>query len=132
MEYSPVRDSKKNLPLHKYGSGPFCRFKINPDIDGLGVYCIADGNNKPLYIGKCTGATSTLLKRFNQGYGSIQPRNCYKGGQSTNCRINQLVLDAVKKGKKLLLFFHKTKNGQEATKLEADLIKLLKPPWDIK
>ena len=133
-EYSPALryHNVNNLPLHKYGSGPFCHFRLSSLVDGIGVYCIVDENKQPLYIGKCTGASSTLLKRFNQGYGSIQPRNCYKDGQSTNCRINRLVLEAIKQGKRLSVFFHQTTTGQQATDLEATLIRRVgKPTWNI-
>ena len=37
--------------------------------------------------------------RYNNGYGRISPRNCFQGGQSTNCRVNNLIfptgLDAI-------------------------------------
>lgn len=136
LEESPAAryNNVKNLRLHKHGGGSFCRFKIKSleRIDGLGVYGVIEEGGKLLYIGKCTGLTSTLLKRFNYGYGRIQPRNCYEGGQSTNCRINRLVLEAVKNGKMLSVFFHETQTGQDATALEADLIRQLgKPTWNI-
>ena len=105
---------------------------VTPSLNTIGVYAITDGNKKALYIGKCTGITSTLTKRFNYGYGSIQPRNCYERGQSTNCRINKLVLEAVKNGERLSLFFHKYKNSHNATDLEAKIISRIgKPPWNI-
>jgi len=118
------------LPLNKYGKGPFCRFRIRvtPSLNTIGVYAITDGNKKALYIGKCTGITSTLAKRFNYGYGSIQPRNCYERGQSTNCWINRLVLEAVKNGERLSLFFPKCKNSQNTTDLEARIISRIGKP----
>lgn len=127
-----------NLPLNAYGNGPFCRFRItrvgqsSRTLDMLGVYAILDENNDIMYIGKCTGFTSALRRRFNAGYGRIQPRNCYKRGQSTNCRVNNLVLQTIKKGKALTLFFHETQDGKEAKHLEARLVRLGdKPPWNI-
>lgn len=135
LEYQPAPryNNIKSLPLHPHGAGPFCRFKVTSQIDGIGVYGIVeDTSSKVLYIGRCTGGTSTLLKRFNQGYGSIQPRNCFEGGQSTNCRINNLVLDAAKNGKILSLYFHKTLTICAAHAIEDDLILKLSPPWNIK
>jgi len=139
IEYSPASRyaNLENLPLNRYGKGPFCRFRIRtvPSFDTLGVYVILgqfEGKNEEIqYVGKCTGRTSTLSKRFNYGYGSIQPRNCFRNGQSTNCRINKLILDSVRSGKKLSLFFHQTKDGQAATNLEAKIISIIgKPPWN--
>ena len=82
-------NNRKRLSLNLYGEGPFCRFRIEADkqiLDSLGVYAIVEESERALYIGKCSGRTSTFGKRFNTGYGTIHPRNCYKGGQSTNCR----------------------------------------------
>ena len=131
-------DNVKGLKLNEYGNGPFCRFKIPTgpvvarDLDTLGVYAIFDETVKALYIGKCTGRTSTLFRRFNSGYGVIYPRNCYRGGQSTNCRINNLILTAMKRGSSLAVFFHRTPSGFEASVLEAALIgQTGKPTWNI-
>lgn len=127
-------DNRKSLRLNKYGEGPFCHFRIKADkqaLDSLGVYAIVEKLSKVLYIGKCTGATSTLGRRFNAGYGAIQPRNCYEGGQSTNCRINHLILEETKRGTPLTLVFHRFRLGHEASNLEAKLIQRLRPPWNI-
>lgn len=93
-EYKPQAEYKnnKNISLHKYGYGPFCRFKIPSEYNGkIGVYVIKVGDQIK-YVGEC----EDLGKRFNMGYGVISPRNCYKGGQSTNCRINNLILQMFK------------------------------------
>jgi hypothetical protein len=42
------------------------------------------------------------------GYGQISPRNCYIGGQPTNCRLNHLIYLASKDGKKVDLWFMPT------------------------
>ncbi len=126
-------ENKNNLPLNNWGEGPFCEFKIDParSFSLLGVYILCDQNMKVLYIGKCTGRTSTLNKRFNQGYGKISPRNCFKGGQSTNCRINHYILEATKANNQVSLYFYETQSGAEATKLESKLINKLNLPWNI-
>jgi len=115
--------NRQQLPLHTYGAGSFCQFSIIPGWRGkAGVYIfLIDGT--PTYIGKC----DNLETRINQGYGSIQPRNCYRKGQETNCRINNLVLNAVKRGMKLDLLFHETARRDE---LEALLIEELSPEWN--
>jgi hypothetical protein len=124
------------LPLHKYGSGPFCRFRIghgNQSLDVFGVYAIVGGASRILYVGKCAGHTSTLGARFNSGHGQISPRNCFKGGQSTNCHVNMCILQAAKNSEQLSLFFHVTSDGFMASQLEHNLIRQIgKPPWNLK
>ena len=43
-------------------------------------------------------------------YGSISPKNCYVGGQSTNCKVNNYIYGAAKSGKKLELYIYVTQN----------------------
>jgi hypothetical protein len=52
------------------------------------VYLISVGE-RAIYVGECRH----LAQRFNMGYGTIQPRNCYERGQQTNCRINMLIFE---------------------------------------
>ena len=73
--------------LHQYGDGPFCKFKIPRNLNFSGVYALSV-DHEIRYIGEC----EKLSQRFNAGYGNISPRNCFKGGQQTNCRINSLLL----------------------------------------
>jgi hypothetical protein len=94
-----------NLPLNKYGSGPFCKFKIPRNMEYPGVYALVD-ENVVKYIGESVGLTS----RFNMGYGIISPRNCFVGGQETNCRVNNLLLRAISAGSKITLWFYNTPN----------------------
>ncbi len=121
---SPHKRYKNNLrSLHKFGSGPFCEFRIRKDTyNKTGVYLIViDGRLK--YIGKC----EDLRKRFNSGYGQISPRACFQGGQSTNCRINSLLLDGFRQKKKVFLYFLETSNSEE---IERIIIRDRKPPWN--
>lgn len=95
----------KGLPLNKYGSGPFCKFKIPNNFNKSGVYAIVvEGVVK--YIGECLNLSS----RFNMGYGNISPRNCFVGGQETNCRINSLIYNHARQGKNIALWFFHTEN----------------------
>lgn len=93
----------KGLALNKYGTGPFCKFKIPSNIKKSGVYAIVV-NSLIKYIGEC----KSLSDRFNMGYGIISPRKCYIGGQETNCRINALILKSLGEGLKVALWFHET------------------------
>ena len=91
------------IPLNAYGNGPFCRFKIPNRLSKSGVYALFV-DHECRYIGEC----SNLSKRFNMGYGNISPRNCFKGGQETNCRINNLVYQAALKEEAVSLWFFPT------------------------
>ena len=91
-------------PLHAYGSGPFCKFKIpNRGYETFGVYAlIIDGDQAaPRYVGK----TENLAKRFNMGYGNISPKNCFRGGQQTNYRLNTLFYGQIAAGHRVDLWF---------------------------
>jgi hypothetical protein len=44
---------------------------------------------------------AVLSARFNAGYGNISPKNCFKGGQETNCRVNNLVHSAALAGERI-------------------------------
>jgi len=116
--------NKSNIHLHEYGKGPFCRFKV-PDIcnKNSGVYVIlVDGVSK--YVGEC----ESLRRRFNIGYGNISPRNCYKGGQQTNCRINTLILETYKNKSRIELLFYET---EDRVDIERTLINKLNPEWNM-
>ena len=113
----------KQVPLNRHGSGPFCRFRVPPDLPYEGVYALTvDG--RVVYIGEC----QHLSERFGpRGYGVIQPRNCFVGGQSTNCKINNLVLHNALQHRVIELWFHPSSNRKVE---EAGLIGRLKPEWN--
>jgi hypothetical protein len=101
----PHYQNRHNLPLNRYGVGPFCKFKIPGKFTMSGVYAIV-AENEALYIGECVN----LSARYNMGYGNISPRNCFIGGQETNCRLNNLIYHATSSGVELSLWFLPTKD----------------------
>lgn len=115
---------KGSKPLNKYGNGPFCRFSIRCSAysHACGVYALLDDDGL-LYIGQ----TVNLEQRYNHGYGKIEPINCYVGGQSTNCKINSMVLQKYLGGMHVYLFFYKT---DEYDRIEHELIDALNPPYN--
>lgn len=124
-EYFPQEryENKKNLPLNKYGKGPFCKFTIDRKYaQKSGVYLIRI-DEVIQYVGEC----DDFHKRFGMGYGNISPRNCFEGGQPTNCRVNSDILKMIKTGKKVQLYFLETKDRFE---IEHHLIKKSKPVWN--
>jgi hypothetical protein len=134
---SPVRDGfgkiverrpqdsfakRYSAAFNKHGDGEFCKFRIGVPKGLIGVYALVVGGSIR-YIGEC----EDLGKRFDTGYGHISPRNCFIGGQSTNCKINRYVLELSKADKKVDLYFHKT---EVRIAVEKQLIASLSPPWN--
>ena len=76
-----------------------------------------------MYIGECID----LSNRFNYGYGHIAPRACFEGGQPTNCKINHHVLWLAEKGRKVQLWFRRTRHHKH---IERELLAQLMPPWN--
>lgn len=113
----------RHVPLNRHGSGPFCRFRVPADLPYEGVYVLTV-EGRVVYIGEC----EHLSERFGQrGYGAIQPRNCFVGGQSTNCKINKLLLQHALQRHVIELWFHPTADRKSE---EALLIGQLKPEWN--
>jgi hypothetical protein len=110
------------IPLHMHGKGPFCHFTIPHGWSMPGVYVIARGVQS-MYVGKC----ENLSARFNAGYGHISPKNCFQGGQPTNCKINARVLQEARAGNTLQLWFLPTTKRDW---VESRLIQQLQPSWN--
>ncbi len=119
--------NERDLPLHKYGEGPFCQFRVAFGWQQSGIYVLTNGDD-PCYVGEC----QNLEDRWGTtGYGRISPRNCYKGGQETNCRVNNLIYRETKTGAKLALWFHSIDGDkQDRLAVESELVAALKPPWN--
>ena len=75
------------------------------------------------YVGEC----DDLFKRFGMGYGNISPRNCFEGGQPTNCRINSDILSVFKLKKSIQLYFLET---NDRFRIEHELIINLSTSWN--
>lgn len=112
----------QSLPLHRHGAGPFCKFKIPTRFQSSGVYVLTI-DDKVRYVGEC----ANLSARFNAGYGNISPRNAFKGGQETNCRLNKLVYATARAGEIISLWFFRTADHKS---VEAALLSTLNPGPD--
>lgn len=122
-EYQPQGNYQKDKPLNAHGSGSFCRFTIHAG-NWPGVYLwVVDG--EIIYIGETTG----LARRFNTGYGVIEPVNCYVGGQSTNCKMNKVVLEQARKGQYVKLYFYETEDYKA---VERELLGAIKTKYNVK
>ena len=114
--------NSRDLLLNKHGEGPFCRFRIPNTYRCSGVYVMAV-NGAAQYVGECVNLSS----RYNVGYGNISPRNCFKGGQETNCRLNSLIYQEVLRGCHVSLWFFQTENHKP---MERVLLAGAKFPWN--
>lgn len=112
--------------LNPCGDFTYIRFKIkNPEWLGKkGVYVyVLDG--RLMYVGRCR---DSFEKRINQGYGRIHPKNCFLDGQSTNCRLNNLM---AKHRDKILLYVYPMEDGVSIKAMEDRLIATYNPPWNL-
>jgi hypothetical protein len=117
----------ETTPLHTYGSGPFCRFQIGRSRHEPGHYVLTV-DETPVYAGECVNVS----KRWgSNGYGGISPRNCFVGGQPTNCRVNAAVLQEAKAGRSIELWFRRFDGDrQDRLDMETILIRTLQPAWN--
>ena len=112
----------RNLSLNRYGAGPFCKFRIPNRFQVSGVYVLTV-DEELRYVGEC----ANLSARFNAGYGNISPKNCFRGGQQTNCRLNNLLFAALLAGQHISLWFFRTADYKS---VEAALRCSLNPMWN--
>jgi hypothetical protein len=110
-------------PLNPNGAGPFCRFTVADLPTSPGVYALTvDGD--VAYVGK----GQNLSERWGpRGYAAIHPRNCFVGGQSTNCKVNHRILLAARSNAAIELWIHVT---EQHAALESSLIRSLDPLWN--
>lgn len=109
--------------LNRHGQGPFCRFRVPRDMPYSGVYAVTVSGIIS-YIGECVNFS---VRWGPTQYGTISPKNCFVGGQSTNCKINSRVLKSCSEGKSVKLWFHQTDNYKA---LEYELLAKINPSWN--
>lgn len=125
LEYMPQeRYAKaKEKPLNKHGHGPFCRFSILGLPTRPGLYAVTVARQL-VYV----GIAKNLQTRWGStGYANVQPANCFRGGQLTNCKINHAILLAVRERQDVELWIRHESNPRP---LEALLIREFDPPWN--
>jgi hypothetical protein len=113
----------ETTPLNRHGAGPFCRFRVDGLPSTSGAYALTiDG--ELAYV----GIAKDLARRWGtQGYSRISPRNCYVGGQSTNCKVNNRILIAACGGERIDLWMYET---LAPAPVESKVIRHLRPPWN--
>ena len=113
--------------LNKYGDAVYSQFWLNHPQDFIkkGVYFYSlDGD--VVYVGRCK---DNMKNRVNSGYGKVAPKNCFKDGQSTNCRLNSLITTVKDR---ISLQQYVLEDDAEIERLETDLIRELNPIWNIR
>lgn len=116
-------DNEGGLPLNRHGAGPFCRLSVWGLPPRPGVYAVTVAGAL-VYV----GIANDLRERWGaRGYGRIQPRNCFRGGQSTNCKVNHAILTAAREGREIRLWTHETISLRP---VEEMLIARFDPPWN--
>lgn len=124
-QFMPQNRNRNHLELHTYGNGPFCKFKIESSLDACGVYLLVlTVDDQVQYVGGC----ANLSKAVNHGFGNISPRNCFKGGQETNCRLNHLIYTAATTEKHIALWFSETSDYKA---VKRSILEKLNPPWNL-
>ena len=115
--------------LNPYGDLKYCKFRTGIIIEDKGLYCFKFKNNIQ-YIGK---TVNTFSERVNNGYGNISPKNCYRDGQSTNCRINSNInlLWNINSLRDLSFLICPLSNNKEIINSEKQLINKYKPNWNL-
>jgi hypothetical protein len=124
LEFMPQAAYAKaaTTKLNPHGDGPFCRVRIAQRVREPGLYAVMAGD-EVRYI----GMADDLAERWGpRGYGAIHPRNCYVGGQATNCKINSAILREAKAGGRLFLYFAPLSEGRR--QVESRLVSALRPP----
>jgi hypothetical protein len=111
--------------LNKYGDLEYSIFSLankeQYNLKGVYFYYL---NNELKYIGRCR---DSMQKRVNSRYGKISPKNCFKDGQSTNCKVNAFV---TKYREDIELKIFVMDDVKEIEELESRLILEFEPEWN--
>jgi hypothetical protein len=125
LERKAVGDVVYRRFLNGYGDLSYRNFKLIDESvkRSRGLYAFTE-RHELMYVGRCLDAFG---KRFNQGYGTIHPKNCFRDGQSTNCHLNALIAAASEPR----LFVCWLTDAEEIRRVEADLIRRYQPSWNV-
>ena len=114
--------------LNRYGDLAYSTFSIaEPSVLGAtGVYAYYTGDVLK-YIGRCKDSMSKRVM-IDHGYGKIHPKNCFRDGQATNCRLNAHITC---EASQVTLWLCKMEDIAAIETLERRLIDQFRPPWNI-
>lgn len=120
------RDNLYQRFLNRYGDLEYAEFWIE-DRDvlskkGLYIYKVEE---TLVYLGRCK---DSFMRRINNGYGKIHPKNCFVDGQATNCHINSLI---TRVRESVRLYVCNLDDDVEIDAAERNLIQKYQPLWNI-
>lgn len=125
-DYANVYDPVSNPTgrrLHTYGRGPFTFLDLDQLPSTPAAYVIVRAVTI-LYV----GMTKNLDQRWGHlGYEVISVFDCYVGGATTNCRINNLIMTELIAGNEIGLWAHETPTPDL---VEKAVYNSRKPPWN--
>ncbi len=112
--------------LNSHGDHEYSTFRLeNKEFQSSkGVYAYFKGEQL-VYVGRCK---ESMKKQIDQGYGKINPKDCYLDGEVANCYLNALVTG---EKKELSLWLYEMQSEEEIIQMEKSLIEKLKPIWNI-
>lgn len=121
-----VHDNPEGRPLNPNAAGPFVRIVLSDRLPSEpGVYAVTV-DDSVVYLGR---SRTPLRDRWGpRGYAVIHRRNTYNDGQSTNCRINHHIGQALASGAQVALWTYVT---DQPVQVEVELERALRPTWNV-
>ncbi len=119
IETYDYKDYEVGGKRNKYGKGLFCHFSLKREETGACAYFWLRENGNPNELNDrfYVGQTDDLQQRF-YNYGHISPSDCMEDGNSTDCKMNKVLL----KHKKVDLYVCPTKNPK---KVESEILETI-------
>ena len=125
VKYRP--GAGKRTPLHRFGQGPFCRFRIAQGWRCGGIYVIECGGIA-CYVGECEN-----LARIWGNVGHITPSKVLReDGNQTHCMNNNLIFNEVAQGEKVNLWFYVIEDKKTRETVKRQVIQKCNPSWNVR
>ena len=114
-------------PLHKYGLGPFCQFRIALGWRLGGVYVI-ECKGLVCYVGQCVDLSGVWGSIGNISRAAVRR----VGGQQTHCMNNNLIFNEIAQGGKVNLWFCAILEKKVRETVKKQVMLDCNPPWNIR
>ena len=137
-EIEPERDARGDIvehrpgagqreQLHKYGLGPFCRFRIAQGWRLGGVYVI-ECKGLACYVGECQSLAGVWNSIGNISLAAVRRT----GGQQTHCMNNNLIFEEAKLGVNVNLWFYAIEDKNKRKAVKSQLMQKCNPSWNVR
>ena len=107
------RVSSRDGTWNKHGQGPFCRFRIAEGWRECGVWLLVGGD-----VGLEVGACKDLEMIWSR-VGLIKPYAVVRRGTSTHCKNNNRILNEIRRGSEISLWFRAVPDDKEREECRA-------------